>query len=239
MLSGPASCTVDLLNGRIVAGGVEPRLSPLERSLPVFLGLNPGGATREEIARTFYVHANVGAFSAIKVLVYRIRRKLGNSACILFARGGYALDHDPTAELRALERDVAAAAACKGPLDEAARERLEGYRARLREQRPVVLLDQEWFERLERQLRHLERAVSVRLADDAHARRDFPVALDLVSDLIAADPLDEEACEVMIRVQLALGKRGAALAEYRRYDDVLQRELGASAPARLRELLFP
>jgi DNA-binding SARP family transcriptional activator len=232
----PASWNVDLLNGRIMVGESEPRLSPLERCLPVFLGIHAGGASREEIGRALHAHLDDAA-DAVKVLVYRVRLKIGDSTCIRFAQGRYALDHDPSHELRRLEHAALAASSRDRVLEQRLRVELEGYRARLRRRRPQVLLDQDWFERVERHLRQLERTLAIRLAADAFERRDFATALGLSSDLVALDSLDEEAWEIAIRVQLAMGKRGAALADFLRYGDLLQRELGTAPPQRLRELL--
>jgi DNA-binding SARP family transcriptional activator len=83
----------------------------------------------------------------------------------------------------------------------------------------------------------LERTISIRLAVDAFRRKEYAEAIDRAWDVVAMDPLDEEPWEIVLRVQLAIGKRGTALADFLRYGDLLKRELGTEPPLRFRELL--
>jgi DNA-binding SARP family transcriptional activator len=169
-------------------------------------------------------------------LVGRFRKKVGSAKCIRVEHGLYSLDHNPTLELHEIERDIAFQSSSERMLDDDTLEKLGSYRARLRRQRPTFLLDSQWFERTERQLRHLERAVSTRLAREALRRREFEVALELSTESLASDPFDEESWEILLRVHLGAGRRGFALAEYHRYECLLHRELGVVPPLLFRQI---
>jgi DNA-binding SARP family transcriptional activator len=214
---------IDFLNGRLSVDNKEVRTTPLEARFVFFLALDAGGASREELCDEFFADS-ADARNALKVLVYRLREKLGRHSAIRYSDGRYALDHDPMQELREIERDVLGADDSV-ELDGDSRARFESYRDRLRESRPGALLDQPWFERVEWRLRQLQYAVSVRLGRDALARGDGGSALDIVAPLIELGALDEEATEIHMRAQLLLGNPAAALAHYDRYAAELQREL--------------
>jgi DNA-binding SARP family transcriptional activator len=75
-----------------------------------------------------------------------------------------------------------------------------------------------------------------RLADDAAARHDHAAALDFGLRLSEADRAHEGAARVVMRAFAALGRRGAALAEYDALARYLQRYLGIDPSGTTRRL---
>jgi DNA-binding SARP family transcriptional activator len=91
---------------------------------------------------------------------------------------------------------------------------------------------------MEWRLRHLERDLILVLASDALARNDGGEVLELVGDLRRTGSLEEEVHELVIRAHLVLGDFSGALAEYRRYERTLEKELGVAPSENLRQLIL-
>ncbi|MCW5857424.1 MAG: AAA family ATPase [Caldilineales bacterium] len=66
-----------------------------------------------------------------------------------------------------------------------------------------------------------------RLMTGREVQGDFEAALAAAGRLLACDPLREDAHRLAMRTFAALGRRGAALEQYRRCQNVLRKELGA------------
>jgi len=224
----------DLLSGRLYVEQSELRLTPLELRFVAFLGLDSSGASREELADTFFATSQ-DARNAIKVLVYRIREKVGRHSVIRYSDGRYALDHDPVAELREIEREFLPSDGSTA-LDEITRRRFASYLKRLRARNREALLDQPWFDRVEWRLRQLEHGLCIHLSRDALSRADGRGALENISGLIDSAALDEDAIEVYMRAQVILGNPSAALAQFERYAEALRSELDAKPSQALSRL---
>jgi DNA-binding SARP family transcriptional activator len=93
-----------------------------------------------------------------------------------------------------------------------------------------VLIEREHF----RQLRlHALEALAQRLT----ARAEFSAAVEAGLAAIAAEPLRESAHRTLIRTYAAEGNVGEALHQYRRYADLVSRELGVQPSAQMEELV--
>ena len=73
-------------------------------------------------------------------------------------------------------------------------------------------------------------------ADRAVANGDHQRAADFVRRAITMEPLDEESVRRGMRLLNAIGERAAALAELKRFSDLLDRELGVKPTAETRAL---
>ena len=115
---------------------------------------------------------------------------------------------------------------------------MESYATRFSYGRPPCVARWDWFEPIEEHMRRLARDVNVILARDALLAGNVDRALTLAHRLSVNDPLDEEAQEIAIRALLQAGDRAAAIFEYRRYRELLQRELDEEPSTTLRRLVL-
>jgi DNA-binding SARP family transcriptional activator len=242
-LGASLSARTDLLAAQVWRGGEPVKLSRFEHSIAVFLATRPNGASTEELADALFSHhALYSARRSIKVLVYRIRKKVGTVDYIRSDGGRYRLGDAAIDELRGIERQVRThrTEVVDGGhlLDPAICERFRQWRERLRPGRPNFIEQQPWFEEMEWRLRHLERDLILVLAGDALARNDGAEVLELVGDLQRTGSLEEEVHELVIRAHLVLGDSSGALAEYRRYERTLEKELGVAPSEKLRQLIL-
>jgi DNA-binding SARP family transcriptional activator len=77
------------------------------------------------------------------------------------------------------------------------------------------------------------------LAADAIERGVAGEARAYADRLIAFDAYDEAAWEVLIRASLAAGDAASARRSYRKFSELLSKELNSSPSAKLRELVTP
>jgi DNA-binding SARP family transcriptional activator len=78
--------------------------------------------------------------------------------------------------------------------------------------------------------------VLVRLTGEAARRGDHEAAIRHAQSIIDLEPTDEAAVRTQMEAHLALGDRGAALRSYRRYAEVLQRDLAVEPGEAIRAL---
>ncbi|HYW54011.1 MAG TPA: BTAD domain-containing putative transcriptional regulator [Dongiaceae bacterium] len=229
---------VDVLSGRVFSNGLPVPLARTELALMFALALHgPAGAPREVLAEDLYPgHPLEGALPALKVIVHRVRRRIGCHSVIRHAHRRLALGERVQLELPEIEKDVHAALVSPA-LDDLQRERFSRLRHRMLDGRPTFLLEWPWFDDCETRVRDLSEQISVVLARDALRREAYQEAVDYASDLTRSDPLNESAAEIAIRALLLAGDRIAAILEYRRYASVLRREVDSRPPQSLRELV--
>jgi DNA-binding SARP family transcriptional activator len=230
--------TVDLLAGRLTLAGAPLRLTQGEFALVAALALNGRGIGREVLAEDLYPGVSPRrAMNALKVYVYRVRRRVGHSNVIRSGGGRYALGNSVDVELFRLESKVRRLRLDDDALSTDTRDGLDRLQRRLSDGRPQFMLDCEWFAETERRICELTRDVTLVLARDALRRGDPGRALALAGDLSHEDPLDEAAPEITIRACLSAGNHLAARCEYERYAGVLRRELRSTPSELLRKLL--
>ncbi|MBX3638314.1 MAG: AAA family ATPase, partial [Rubrivivax sp.] len=89
----------------------------------------------------------------------------------------------------------------------------------------------DWLQAEREQLRALRRRALQAAAAAHEGRGETDLALARIEELLADDPLQEQLHREAMRLHLAAGRREAALAQYRRCRDLLQRELGLAPMA--------
>jgi len=228
---------VDIISGRVFIGGWPIPLSRTELATVILLALNEYGLSREEFGDALYPDADpVDGLNAVKVTIYRVRRRIGVPDTVRFRSGRYALGEFVDVELRRIE--------CRlrkwrttATFDCTDRDALERLRLRLIPVRPAFMQNWTWFQSTERRLRELYREVTTLIARDALRTDRLERAIELASDLAETDPLDEAAAEIGIRGILRLGDRTSALVAYHRYAVNIRRELSLSPRGTISALL--
>src|ERR1700736_3191853 len=228
---------VDLLSGRIFSRGLPVPLSRSELSVMIAISLHERGVSREMLAEDLYPGADVLAASNIlKVNVHRVRRRLGAADVIRYSGGRYALGDTVDVELPRLEAELRRLVVDETLSNERC-DRLENLRQRILDGRSAFVLEWAWFEDVERRLRDLGHEITLVLARDALRKEYYERAIELATELVHDDPLDEIAAEIAIRAFLFAGNRTAAALEYRRYASALRREIDSSPSEGLRSLV--
>ncbi|HTD34378.1 MAG TPA: hypothetical protein VK665_11995, partial [Candidatus Elarobacter sp.] len=147
-----ASVRVDLLSGRVFAGGAPVALSRAELAVMIALALHERGVPRELLAEDLYPDADpAAAGSTLKVNVHRVRRRIGSRGVIEYHGGRYRLGDEVDVELPRIEAEVRRAHLDSAWSDEL-RERLERLRQRILDGRPAFLVEWPWFDEAERRL---------------------------------------------------------------------------------------
>lgn len=228
---------VDLLSGRVFARGFPVALSRAELAVVVALALNERGIPREALADDLYPAADPrGALDAVKMNIFRARRRVGSPELIRYNAGRYSLGDNVVVEFFRIEREVRRIRS-GGTLNDESRDRLDRLRQRIVDGRPAFMLEWSWFDDTERRLRGLANEITIVLAHDALHQEHYQRATELAAELVREDPLDEIAVEIAIRACLLAGNRTAAVLEYRRYSTVLSHEINSHPSADLRALI--
>jgi hypothetical protein len=144
---------VDALSGAAFSGGQRIELSPSETACVVALALTGRSALREVIAERLYPDADpANAANALKVVVHRVRRRVGRADAIRYMCGRYSLATWVHVDLP-LEMPACRYGA-RQPLPDTERVRLESLRGRLAAGRPEFALYWGWFDDTERRMRY-------------------------------------------------------------------------------------
>lgn len=96
---------------------------------------------------------------------------------------------------------------------------------------------EDWVQAEQQRYRELRLHALEALCEGLTDRHEFGAAIEAGIAAVAAEPLRESAQRVLIRAYLAEGNRAAAVFQYRRFDSLLQRELGLAPSAALRSLV--
>jgi DNA-binding SARP family transcriptional activator len=235
--SDAAAVLVDLISGRVVGREGSLPLTRAELAVVFLLAVFEYGLSGDEIADALYPEADaLNGANAVKVGIYRARRRIGVPGAIRQRASRYVLGETVDVELRGIERQCRTWRALPA-LDRTARDGLGAARLRLAASRPAFMQQWGWFEATERRLRDLYRDVTMALARDALRAGRLEHAIELARELADRDPLDEEAAELGIRAFLRLGDRTSALLAYRRYAFHIRHELSLSPPQAMSALL--
>jgi non-specific serine/threonine protein kinase len=95
---------------------------------------------------------------------------------------------------------------------------------------------EEWSEEHRRRLREIHISLLLSLAHLQKEREDHDGAAETLGEVLAEDPVREEAHTGLMRLHALRGHRGEALRQYKRLEEVLFRELGAEPGATSRAL---
>jgi DNA-binding SARP family transcriptional activator len=150
---------------------------------------------------------NVSASHSLKVIVHRLRAKLGQSV-ILCRDHGYCLGTEVENDLDSMSLELDDR--LKEPLSAVQRRRLETLRRDLMNRSEGELARYEWYLPLRHRLEETLRIATLRLADDALRDGRPHAALLLARDLLDEDGEDEVANEIASSALGALGGSGGA-----------------------------
>jgi SARP family transcriptional regulator, regulator of embCAB operon len=235
--SEAAPIALEVLTGRVSVGGDPVRVSGRELELLAALAVRREAIPRSRLAAMLWPDLDeFAAGNALSVCLHRLRSHLGREDAVERVAGGYRLHVDAFVDVWEIER-AAAALRSRERLRDTARAGLQRAWERLREARGTALERWEWFEAIVGRMNELRAQIAGRLANDALERGDPDAALAYADDIIACDPCDEPAAELVIRAHLASGNRAQALRAYRQYRDVLREQLQVEPSESIAELV--
>jgi DNA-binding SARP family transcriptional activator len=228
---------VALAAGRVFVRGVEISLSDREFALLVALSIRRESVPRNRMAEMLWPDLDpYAARNALSVCLHRLRGHLGSDEIIVRVEDGYALGMQACVDLWEIQRLVTAVRN-RPMLSPSETKMLSEAFEKLRARRPERMLQWEWFIGTDRLLNEARLEIGGRLAKDALAQADWQRALELSEAMIQCDPCDEAARHIAISAHLALGDRGSALRQYRRYREVLLEELQLEPSLELKHLV--
>jgi DNA-binding SARP family transcriptional activator len=236
--SEAAPFALEVLTGRVRIGGNVVRLPGREFELLSALAQRRDATARGRLAEMLWPDLDeFAARNALSVCLHRLRAHLGQPDVIERDADGYRLHVDAFVDIWDIER-ASLALRARDRLRESERAALRRAWERLGEMRSGPASRWEWFEPTARRMDEVRAQIAHRLATDALELGDPDVALAYATEIIAHDPCDEPAHEVMIRAHLAGGDRAAALRKFRQYREVLRTELQVEPSAALAALVM-
>lgn len=227
---------IDVAAGQVTIGGRPVTLSNRELELCLALGVHHNPLPSETLADLIFPDLDIeAALNRIKVYVHRVREKIAPDF-ISCSRFGYALRAGVTTDLREYG-DLLALLRPQPFLTDENRKALRRIVASTYATRNAPAWRWQWFAPVEQRIANVASQAAARLAADAFERKATAELLDLAQIIARHDPCDEQGREIAIKAYLAAGKPHEALAEFKRYSAALQRDLGGTPSAQLRELL--
>ncbi len=206
------------------------------RALVAYLALPPGRAhTRDKLAFLLWGDRGTSqARASLRQELYGLRRALGAAEPAVLQLVDDAVSLDParvTVDVICLERalEEGTAAALEQALALYHGDLLEGFDVAAPEFEEWLRIERERLR--ERMMRALARLFARQRADGA-----LESAVETGLRLLALDPTQEPLHREMMRLQLILGRRGAARRQYQICVDALERELGVEPERETREL---
>ena len=211
---------------------IEPAAwgSARPRELLIYLAMHETGRTKEQAGLAFWPDASAAQLrNNFHVTLHRLRKALGNAEWVELAGERYrvapdALEHF---DVREFEQEVVAAQRSLHRREEGAVGRLERtlrlFRGDFLDGEPVGDWHLGHRDRFQRLFVEALMSLGSHLAgDERHAK-----AAEAFRRVLARDELHEEAVQALIRCHAALGERAQALRVYRRFSELLRRELEA------------
>jgi DNA-binding SARP family transcriptional activator len=176
------------------------------------------------------------AANALKMTVRRARLQCGDPKIVRFVNNTYVLGEDVHTDFDEV-RQLCESALKDARLFENRRAELRAVYELLAKGRPPALREHEWFVGTEAVLMHLQIELGEALARDCIARADFADATGLSHLMLACDPCDETAWELVIRAHLAAGQRDLAYRALREYRRLAATQLQTAPSPHLERLL--
>jgi DNA-binding SARP family transcriptional activator len=215
--------TVDVLTGAVHRNALPLDLTDRQREIAVAIAMQPSAIGADALGELLYPDRDAEkARKMVRVYVHRIRRSAANDF-ITTRWGRYALGprvrvqpHRPEALLKKVTSASHLTAAEAG--------HIRAVASALRSNAPT-LCRFEWYRDVRSRMRLMGRDLAIALARKAFAAGVVHEAIDIARELTYDDPCDEEAWEFIIRAQLSLGERSAAVQGFRLYEAVLARDL--------------
>ncbi len=196
------------LLGGLALDGLDPPASRPARELLAYLALHPGMHQRLELAMRFWPDVpEASARASLRTTLHELRRALGDAATHLAVDRERVGLTDVTVDLHELGGAELVAAG-----------------------EPLAGIERDWA--VAARDEHRER-VAVELAQLTHG----PDGLRWAREAVRRDPLSEEAACRLMTLLAAGGDRAAAMSEYVRLEDRLERELSIAPSRETRRLL--
>jgi DNA-binding SARP family transcriptional activator len=228
--------TVDVLGGTITKGEAPVAVGARERAIVMALAVHRNGLSRERLADLIYADsASASAADGIKVYVHRLRRRVAPEF-VLSRDRTYALGPSVCTPIA----DGSQAPAGRDDLTQcsvADLERLRLHARNLRSPIPSSMEDYEWYVAFALNHQRVGRQLALNVAHEFASRRSYLEAIQVATELTFEDPCDEEAWEEIIRCQLEIGQRSAALHGFRFLRSALEKDLGMQPSGSLIALL--
>jgi DNA-binding SARP family transcriptional activator len=235
--SGAPSIAVEIASGTVRRGRELVALSEGESALAIALARSTRPSSSAELVEMLWPDLDeTNGARALQTCVYRLRAKIGDPNAVESVAQGYRLRRGTSVDLWEAERQLAELPSGSVP-DEFQRARLEGVARRFGSAMRVSSYAWEWYASVERRLADVLRSARQRLADDDLKRGRPQRALELAREMIASDEFDEAARELAIRAHLVIGDVAEGRREFKRYRDLLIRELSTEPAASLAALL--
>ena len=228
-----------LLGGFEAQAGLGEALAIPRRKaqgLLAYLALTPGQAhPREKLATLLWTDASPDtARNALRQTLYVLRRALGAFEDGMLVVTGDAItlsENKVVTDVAAFERAVNVGTS--EALEDAAGLYRGDLLAGLAVAEPVF---EDWLMSERERLRELALEALARLLADQRAAGDTAAAVQSALRLLTLDPLQEAVHRTLMRLYIRLGRRDAALRQYRDCVSVLQRELDIEPQAETKEL---
>ena len=228
--------SVDVASGEVLRGGALVRVSDGTLQLLVLLAVSGRPMGRDAIIDRMWPDLDGdSAANALKVCAHRARAQLEDSTAITSRKGLFALGDGVTTNYQRI-LDLAAMAQ-SGTLSDAARKELPAIYERLARGLLSRWASWTWFVPHARALTDAARAMASSLVSDQLERGEFQFAQQTARALIAAEPFDENARMLILRVYMKSGNFTGAVEEYQEFARLLERELGEKPSADLKRAL--
>jgi DNA-binding SARP family transcriptional activator len=176
------------------------------------------------------------ACNAFNLSLHRLRRRLGGNDAISYDVAGYSLAQGAVVDLSNLEA-LARTLRTNPMFSEKEWEALQRVYEQWRNPTCVVFERYEWLESVHCRARILAAEIGTKVGHGWLRRGNPRAALDIANSLIELDACDEHATELALFAHLQLADRSTALRVYRRYEDVITRELGLRPSQHIKALL--
>ena len=216
-----ARVRVNVFSRTVWRGGEQLPISKRVLTLIIILAVQ-GRVPSEQLADWLWEARNLEVESnALKMLVSRARRQLGEPSLIVAAGGAYALRSDVAVDFHQIAQLLSGLPAhdpLTGPQRAALKEAHEDFRS--------AWLREESVPSIDAAIAAMRHRVVERLAQDALDRGNIADTLTLADELRRYDNNDETAYELLIRAHVRSGNPAEALREYRTYSLHLKDDLG-------------
>lgn len=222
-----AGLCVSAIERRVTSNSENAAISGRELELLCLLSVERRPMSLSDIARRLYAEREPeAARNVIKVVIHRIREKLG-AAAILYTQSGYAVGAGIRSDFWETENQL------RHIVPSIDRQALQAQTALLQTLASKIFSAAqahgsrkwEWFSPRISQMLDMLQSQIARFGASLLAQGASEEARNLAGLAIAADPCDESARELAIRAHIMAGDRPAALRELRQYKQALEKEL--------------
>ncbi len=235
-ITDKTTLVVAVLSLKVICRGIAVTIPDRELELLVALALRREGLPREELCELLWPDLSTEAARvALKSCTYRLRSRLGERNAIVASQSMLRLGTGATVDLWDIAEAVAEWRAGNETL-QSTLAKLRALRARLSGTFSPQLLRWDWLADRVRALSELRIELAAHIAETALARGDAAEALDLAREIEAHDSTDELGCSLAIRALRLSGDEVGADRTYRRYSEVLRRELDIEPSTALERL---